>query len=168
MGDQLQSRDQSLAQPGSLSAETRIGISQALLEDANGWAQHFSLVRMVVATAIGGLCVVIMTVRWERPEPMVVWSTLGTWLTGAALFVVFSLEEWRKLDQRRRNLRMLRTIERGGQLDLSESVRRPSAVARLTNEWLRQRDWAYGAYFVFTAMFLAAWTLWWYRMFHSA
>lgn len=157
---QLKAQIQLLQQREPLSTDARVGIALALLEDANGWAQHFSNVRLGVVTFLSGICVGIMNFKWDHPEPIFVWSTLGTWTLGMALFAVFSIEEWRKLDQRRRNIRLLRTAERGEPLDLSKKERPPQGLKRLTHEWHRQQDWAYAAYFLLTAIFLWAWAIW--------
>jgi hypothetical protein len=161
---QLKSRIQSLEQKGVMPQETRIGIALALLDDANGWAQHFSNVRLGVVTFLSGICVGIMNFKWDDPKAIFVWSTLGTWILGMGLFVVFSIEEWRKLDQRRRNIRMLRAAERGESLDLPEKERRPKGLKRITHEWHKQQDWAYAAYFLLTVIFLVAWWLWYQRL----
>ncbi len=161
---QLKAQLQSLQQREPLSPDARVGIALALLEDANGWAQHFSNVRLGVVTFLSGICVGIMNFKWDRPEPIFVWSTLGTWILGITLFVVFSIEEWRKLDQRRRNIRLLRAAERGEPFDLSEKERRPQGLKRLTHEWRRQQDWAYPSYFLLTAIFLCAWSIWFCRL----
>lgn len=151
----IDSLEDGLASASSAS-EARIAASIALLEDANGWAQHFSNVRLGVVTFLSGICLGIMNFKWHDPQAVFIWSTLTVWLLGMSLFVIFSMEQWRKLDQRRRNVQNLRE-------ESNDSRRQANAfqgVRRLTHEWLRQKDWAYAAYFALSAIFFAAWALW--------
>jgi hypothetical protein len=137
-----------------------VRIALGLLADANSWAQHFSNVRLVVATVLSVACFGTMTLKWHHPEPVFVWSTLGAWLLGLAFFVIISIEEWRKLDQRRRNVRALRALERGETYEREETDQRYQGWKRLTHEWFRQRDWAYAVYLVLTVVLLCAWSIW--------
>jgi hypothetical protein len=143
--------------PPPACSETRVNIGLALLEDANAWAQHFSNVRLGVVTFLSGICLGIMNFKWNNPEPFLVWSTLAVWMLGLTLFVIFSISEWSKLDQRER---VLAAIMSALGRDYSRKCAPRARVERLSCEWLRQGDWAYVAYFVFTAIFLFAWCEW--------
>ena len=156
MTDQPSAADSTPA--SSTTPETRLQIRIALLEDANGWAQHFSNVRLAVITFLSGICLGIMSFKWDQPEAFLVWSTLGVWILGMTLFVIFSIAEWSKLDHREESLCEIMPA-------LGKSGRRKSSppyegFERVTCEWRRQEDWAYGAYFLFTVIFLFAWCEW--------
>lgn len=155
--DQLETRLRAL-ETASASQEARLNVALALFNDANSWAQHFSNVRLAVVTFLSGICLGIMNFKWDHPNGFLVWSTLGVWLLGLTLFVIFSMAEWSKLDQRERNLVDLMAAQ--GRTKRQTSTPPRTGVERITCEWRRQHDWAYAAYFVFTAIFLIAWCEW--------
>ncbi len=146
--------------------ETKLQIALALLEDANGWAQHFSNVRLALVTFLSGICLGIMSFKWDHPEAFLVWSTLGVWFLGMTLFVIFSMAEWSKLDHR--ELSLCEIMAAQGRICRRKSAPPHKGMDRITCEWRRQGDWAYAAYFLFTIIFLFAWCEWHERIGESA
>lgn len=69
----------------------------ALLEDANGWAQHFSTVRLTLTTFLVSIALGVMQVRWEDATTLLRYEVLGIWMLAAVLLVYFTVFEYRKL-----------------------------------------------------------------------
>jgi hypothetical protein len=105
------------------------------------------------------VCLGVPLSRWDSPRAILAWLILAIWVMGTALFVMLSLEEWRKLDQRRRNVRELKRLL-GTEPPPFEQQAPLQGVQRIVREWVRQKDWPYAAYLALAAVQLIALAIW--------
>lgn len=82
----------------------------ALLNDANGWAQHFSNVRLGVTTFLLAIALGIMQFQWATPTSLLTWTVAAIWGLAVVLFTYFTVQEYRKIGHIRLHKQSLLTI----------------------------------------------------------
>jgi hypothetical protein len=82
-------------------------VTTALLADAAGWAQHFSIVRMTVTTFLIGLAIGIVSAKWHQFDVALCGAVWGLWLLALGYCFYFTREEAKRLVAWRDNLNRL-------------------------------------------------------------
>jgi hypothetical protein len=77
--------------------QNAIAAATALLDDANGWAQHFSTVRLGVTTFLLTIALGIMQFRWQDPTLFFVGTAAAIWGVAVVLFIFFTALEYSKI-----------------------------------------------------------------------
>ncbi|MBX3359681.1 MAG: hypothetical protein KF745_14775 [Phycisphaeraceae bacterium] len=128
-----------LTEHPEVRATTDAELLKSLSGEAGNWARHYSTVRMTVTPFLIGLAASIMSFAWDRRNAVLLFTSLGVWLTAAFLFQRFSMREFRASSRQKVFQRKL----------IGDAETKPPGF-----------DWARGVMCVLTLAFGFAWWAW--------
>ena len=77
--------------------------------EAGAWSRHFSSIRSATTTFLFGIALGIMNLKWSEPQSILVWSALAVWVSGLALFITFTHDEYKMFNRQEKHRHLMRS-----------------------------------------------------------